>query len=169
MDSYIYPRLNGDLEPAQYRLSPDEIAKIEGDEATGDTFCLSKNSAVPRLGPPADDALFRCGCGKTGVHINAWGELGTCTWVYEARSDLRRKSVREAINEVFPKIRAMKYQSDSPCKSCQVHLFCDKMPSTFRLEAGDPEKPVRHFCDTAVARAEQTLQQKVAHPYGIRD
>src|SRR3989338_3573426 len=166
MDSYIYPRLNGDLEPIRYRLPPEEMVKIEKEEATKDSSCQAKGNGLPTLGPPNSDALFRCGCGKTGVHVNAWGELGTCTWVYEARSNLKEKSVQEAIGEVFPKIRNMRYQSDSPCRTCHVYQFCDKMASAFHLETGDPEKPIKHFCDVAVGRVKAQLDQEVQHPLG---
>lgn len=164
MDPTIYPRLNGDLKPTTYRLPPEEVVRLEREEATCENTCAVKGTKVPTLGSPTNEALFRCGCGKTGVHINAWGELGTCTWVYEVRADLKKHSVHEAMEEVFPKIRSMRYQSDSPCRTCYVHRFCDKMVSAFRLETGDPEKPIQHFCDTAVGRAKAMLQQEVRHP-----
>lgn len=164
MDPSIYPRLNGDLEPTRYRLPPEEAVKLSTAEETKDTSCQARGNGPAALGPPASDALFRCGCGQTGVHVNAWGELGTCTWVYEARSSLKENSVAQAIGAVFPKIREMRYQSDSPCKTCHVHSFCDKMTSAFHLETGDGEKPIKHFCDTAVGLAQHTLGRPVAHP-----
>ncbi len=154
LNNAIYPRLNGDLTPTAYRLSPDEIIAIEG--ADRDLDREERCSAVEAdLSPPPDDHLFRCGCGTTSVHINAWGKLSTCTWVNEPRVDLARTSVAEAIAEVFARVRAARYETDTACKTCQVYSLCDKMPANAGAESGDPERPVVHFCQVAHKRAER--------------
>lgn len=150
----IYPRLNGELRPTRYRLSPDEIVELE----FSDTDFEDENDTCPigedaEFGPPPDDRLFRCGCGTTSVHISAWGELGACTWVNQPRTDLRQKSVSDGIAEVFPHIRSARYQTGTPCRSCQIHSLCDKMPANAATEAGDREQPVEHFCRLAHTRA----------------
>jgi hypothetical protein len=156
LNSAIYPRLNGDLTPTTYRLSPDEIAAIEFSESDFDPDeapCAAGQEAA--AGPPPDDRLFRCGCGTTAVHISAWGGLGTCTWVNEPRADLRQQSVAAGIAEVFPRIRGARYQTDTPCRTCRVHTLCDKMPANAAAEAGNREQPVAHFCRVAYKRAEK--------------
>jgi len=152
----IYPRLNGDLTPCEYRLSPDEALAVTERfaEACEHEECAATSSAWEPA-PPPDDRLYRCGCGTTTLHINAWGELGTCTWVGEPRAGLRENSVAQAVDAVFPRIRAARYLSDSPCRSCQVYRLCAKMPPTAWAESGDPEKPVEHFCQVAFKRAER--------------
>lgn len=150
LSTAIYPRLNGDLVPTTYRLSPDEIVALERQGGEPEERC---NDAESQSGPPADDRLFRCGCGTSTVHINAWGQLGTCTWVTE-RVDLRQTTVADAIAEVFPKMRSAKYQIQTPCRTCTVHTFCDKMPANAAAESGDTEQPVAHFCRVAYKRAE---------------
>ncbi len=163
LSSTIYPRLNGDLEPTEYRLSPDEIVELdfaEGDFDENDEACAVKTGIGESLEPPPDDRLFRCGCGTFGIHINAWGKLGACTWVNEPRADLAEKSVAQGIAEVFPQIREAKYQTDTPCRSCQVYSLCNKMPSIAGAENGDREQPVEHFCQTAFKRAERLAQHQ---------
>ncbi len=162
----IYPRLDGDLTPAHYRLSPDEIVELEFSETDRD----EENAACPAaedsgLGPPPDDRLFRCGCGTTSVHISAWGELGACTWVNEPRVNLREQSVAEGIAEIFPQIRDARYQTDTPCRTCHVYLLCQKMPANATAEIGDREQPVEHFCRVAYKRAEK-LGIKAECPVG---
>lgn len=151
LSAAIYPRLDGDLTPTGYRLPPDEIVALEsrGGDSDPQDRCTEAES---RVGPPSDDRLFRCGCGTSGVHINAWGRLGTCTWVTE-RADLRQTTVAEAVAEVFPRVRAARYQTDTPCRTCHVYALCDKMPANAAAEAGDPEQPVAHFCRVAYKRA----------------
>ncbi len=162
----IYPRLNGDLTPANYRLSPHEIVELEFPASDFD----DENDSCPAgedsgLGPPPDDRLFRCGCGTTAVHINAWGKLGACTWVNEPRADLRDKSVAAGIAEVFPQIRGARYQAETPCRTCHVYSLCDKMPANAAAEAGDREQPVEYFCRVAYQRA-QKLGIKAECPVG---
>jgi len=138
LNAVIYPRLNGDLTPAMYRLSPDEIVALENQDRDSEPEDRCTEAEI-HIGPPTDDRLFRCGCGTTAVHINAWGQLGTCTWVTE-RVDLRRGA---------------RYQGETPCRTCHVHSFCDKMPANAAAEAGDREQPVEHFCRVAYKRAHQ--------------
>ncbi len=155
LNSAIYPRLDGDLAPANYRLQPEQIVAIEQSmqaEDQEDGRCGAAGETG--LGPPPDDRLFRCGCGTTGVHIGAWGTLSTCTWVNEPRADLRVKSVAEAVEEVFPEVRGAHYETDTPCRACEVYTLCERMPANAAAEAGDQEQPVEHFCRVAYTRAE---------------
>ncbi len=56
---------------------------------------------------PTTDRLYRCGCGTNTIHINAWGELGTCTLQYERRVSLRAHSLPDAIEMLFREIRGI--------------------------------------------------------------
>jgi MoaA/NifB/PqqE/SkfB family radical SAM enzyme len=149
----IYPRLNGDLTTATYRLSPEEIVALENQEGDGEPEDRCTQAEI-EIGPPVDDRLYRCGCATTAVHINAWGQLGTCTWGTE-RADLRQTTVAAGIAEVFPQVRGARYQGETPCRTCQVYTFCDKMPANAAAENGDREQPVTHFCRVAYQRAHQ--------------
>ncbi len=74
----------------------------------------------------------------------------------EPRADLSERSVAEGIADVFPRIRAMKYHTETPCRSCQVYILCDKMPANAAAEnGGDREQPVEHFCRVAFKRADR--------------
>ncbi len=72
LTSTIYPRLNGDLEPCEYRLSPEEIVELEFAERDfdeDDETCPVEEGGGHGLEPPPDDRLFRCGCGTSAVHL----------------------------------------------------------------------------------------------------
>jgi radical SAM protein with 4Fe4S-binding SPASM domain len=139
--------------------------KDDRDEAS---FQLEEKT---EFGPPADDRLFRCGCGTTAVHISAWGKLGACTWAKEPRADLRKTSVAGGIAEIFPRIRDARYQTETKCRSCPVHQLCDKDMNIAWAEAGNPEQPVEHFCQTAFTRAAQLKARMPSTPPsgGTRD
>ncbi len=166
----LSPRLNGDLGPLAYRLSPQEIHDLEvaGDQRADESeACLDGQNQGPDLLSTPPTRLYRCGCATNTIHINAWGELGTCTFEYERRASLRTYSLKEAITKVFREVRTLHYQTDSPCRTCDVFAYCEKSPTAFRQQAHDPEPAIRYYCDVAVDRAERATGRQLLHP--LRD
>ncbi|MDO9119939.1 MAG: radical SAM protein [Nitrospira sp.] len=158
----LSPRLNGDGSSLDYRIAPDAIHRLRSNrDVTHETENCPTHDP---LSPPAHERLFRCGCGTDTIHINAWGELSTCTFQYETRLSLRTHTVREAIEQTFAAIPGLTYQTDSACRTCTLHTFCDKQPTQARWETGHPESPIPYDCDVAFARAESTHQQPLIHP-----
>jgi MoaA/NifB/PqqE/SkfB family radical SAM enzyme len=159
----LSPRLNGDLTSLSYRIASEDIVALQGDQlaADGDEERCGMSA---ELLAPATDRLYRCGCGTDTIHINAWGELGTCTLQYERRVSLRAHPLTDAIEMLFREIRGMRYQGESPCRTCDVHTFCDKKPSDARWEYGTAEAPIPYDCDVALARAQSALHQTLIHP-----
>lgn len=159
----LSPRLNGDLSSLTYRVAPDDVAALDGDQSATDVD-EGRCGISADLFAPTTDRLYRCGCGTNTIHINAWGELGTCTLQYERRVSLREHSLMDAIEILFQEIRGMRYESESPCRTCEVHTFCDKKPSDARWECGTAEAPIPYDCDVALARAQTSLHQTLIHP-----
>lgn len=158
----LSPRLNGDGSSLDYRIPPDAIRRLRAnqDMAQETDDCPTHDP----LSPPAHERLFRCGCGTDTIHINAWGELSTCTFQYETRLSLRTHTVREAIEHTFATTQRLTYQTDSACRTCTLHELCDKQPTQARWETGHPESPIPYDCDIAYARAESAHQQPLIHP-----
>lgn len=158
----LSPRLNGDCSSLDYRIHPDAIRRLHSnqDVAQETDGCPTHDP----LSPPAHERLFRCGCGTDTIHINAWGDLSTCTFQYETRLSLRNHTVREAIEHTFAAIQGLTYQTDSACRACTLHELCDKQPTQARWEVGHPESPIPYDCDIAIARAALTDQQPLIHP-----
>jgi MoaA/NifB/PqqE/SkfB family radical SAM enzyme len=159
----LSPRLNGDLSSLAYRVAPNDVVALNGDRpaADGDEDRCGLSTV---LLTPTTDRLYRCGCGTDTIHINAWGELGTCTLQYEKRVSLRAHALADAIELLFQEIRGLRYQSESPCRRCEVHTFCDKKPSDARWECGTADAPIPYNCDVALVRAESTLRRRLIHP-----
>lgn len=162
----LSPRLNGDLTPLGYRLAPEDISALEGplDEEQETESC--QETASWSFSPL--ERLYRCGCATNSIHISAWGELGTCTLQYERRASLREYSVKDAIAKVFGEIRSLRYSTDTPCRACEIHVFCDKTPTDARWESGTAEAPIPYDCDVAMSRAERVLNQTLIHPLAIK-
>lgn len=161
----LSPRLNGDLSSLNHRLTPEEIHRLEKKELRADSDPCQETSTEAFSSPP--ERLYRCGCATNTIHISAWGELGTCTMQYEHRASLRDRSLKDAISAVFAKVRARRYTTDSPCRTCEIFTFCDKLPADARWECNDPEAPIPYDCDVALARAEQVSHQKLIHPLAV--
>ena len=159
----LSPRLNGDLSSLDYRLAPEEIKALEEQEfhKAQDTEPCQETT---NWSAPPSDRLYRCGCATNTIHINAWGELGTCTLQYEHRASLKDYSLKDAIRKVFAEVRARRYTTDSPCRTCGIYAFCDKKPTDARWERDNPEAPISYDCDVALTRAERVAQRPLIHP-----
>jgi radical SAM protein with 4Fe4S-binding SPASM domain len=160
----LSPRLDGDCSSLTYRISSEDLRTIGQSELSAE-----QDEPCDRewLGRPENDRLFRCGCGTNTIHINAWGELSTCTFQYETRVSLRQVTLREAVTRVFAEVHNLHYERDTPCRSCMVHRFCDKQPSQARWETGSPDAPIPYACDVAYARAQTAGQHPSQHPLTI--
>ena len=159
----LSPRLNGDLSSLEYRLSPEDLRVLddqEQDREDEEEPCNEPYTA----GASPPERLYRCGCATNGIHINARGELGTCTMQYEHRASLREHTLQDAIAKVFGEVRARRYTTTSPCRTCAIYLFCAKTPSDARRETGDAEAPIPYDCDVALDRAERALHCELIHP-----
>ncbi len=160
----LYPRLDGDLGPTRMRLSPAEIKTLDNEQKTWRDDEESCQLISEWIGPPESDKVYRCACATNTIHINAWGELGTCTFEYEKRVSLRKVPLSEAIDQVFSYVRSLSFEKETPCRRCEVHAFCERSATSFQRETGDRENPVPHFCDVAYDRAVRFAGEKVLHP-----
>lgn len=158
----LSPRLNGDLTSLAYRIDPQDLKRLERNDAPQET--VEPCAAREEMTAPDTDFLYRCGCGTNSIHINAWGELGTCTLQYEHRVSLRTETLKNAVSKVFAAVRSRHYEGASPCRSCEIHRFCDKTPTAARWEQGQADAPVPYACDMALMRAEAALGQPLLHP-----
>jgi radical SAM protein with 4Fe4S-binding SPASM domain len=158
----LSPRLNGDCSSLAYRIDPQDLKRVEETNlvANDDDLCM-KEQEITR---PESDRLYRCGCGTNSIHISAWGELGTCTLQYEHRVSLRTHSLQDAVAQVFGAIRSLRYLGDSPCRSCEIHRFCEKKPTDARWEQGTAEAPIPYDCEIALVRAEKAVRHPLIHP-----
>lgn len=159
----LSPRLDGDLTSLSYRLEPDDVVALQAELLESVTSEEGCQLAADVLQHPTDH-LYRCGCGTNTIHINARGELGTCTLQYERRLSLRTHSLPDAIEKLFQQVSSLRYHSASPCKTCELHTFCDKKPTDARWECADAEAPIPYDCDVALARAEAATKQALIHP-----
>jgi radical SAM protein with 4Fe4S-binding SPASM domain len=158
LSATIQPRLNGDLSSTDHRLAPDEVVELEFGNflETEEKDCGPKERGdflKPLLQPPADDRLFRCGCGTNFLTISPHGVLRACTFTTWPQYALKTFGVREAFEKLVAGIRGARYTGNSPCQICPVYTLCDKNPAMAVRETGSMEAPIKHFCTVAYGRA----------------
>ncbi len=163
-DGLITPQLNGSRENLRYRLDPEEVIRLDREDAAKWrewTEYACRQGKIPDRG-----LLYGCGGGLHSFHVSAEGKLSLCVLDTNHRFDLRKGAFREGWREFIPRVRAIRTGPGNPCGGCDLRPLCTSCPAWARLEAGDPEKPVDFLCQIARQRAilkreeaEKTLSQ----------
>lgn len=152
MDGAIFPRLNGDTSPMQYRLTPREVVEREFllPERTSDWRKFMDN--VGKLEP--SEALYDCGAGVSCFHISAEGLLKPCIMTQAPFFSLKTGSFRDGWKKMT-EILDKKPEPDYPCSSCENRLICDSCPGFFKLETGNEKLYSNYVCKIAHERAQK--------------
>lgn len=148
-NAMIYPRLDGSLEPCKFRLSPEEVMTLDNTDGECEEQTITEEKASSPM-----DKLFRCAAGMSSFHISPYGELIFCTFMRKPNFDLRNGSFTQGFHNLYPEIRSMKYQTNSPCRDCRIFYLCAQCPALAMLENGNYEEPVDYFCQLAHKQGE---------------
>jgi radical SAM protein with 4Fe4S-binding SPASM domain len=101
--------------------------------------------------------IFSCGLSHGGC-VDAYGNFQPCMLLRHPDTvyDLRAGSLREALVELFPRIKEMKTQNSdylARCSRCFLHGLCEQCPGKSWMEHGTLDTPIDYFCQVAHARA----------------
>jgi radical SAM protein with 4Fe4S-binding SPASM domain len=137
------------------RLSPEEgvayfARKPESHRREMARFCARF------MGPPGD-RLFGCGAGRGGC-VDAYGFFQPCMLVRHPGVvyDLKGGSLREALGEVFPRLRERRSVNPeylARCARCFLKGLCEQCPGKSWAEHGTLDTPVEYLCRVAHAQA----------------
>jgi radical SAM protein with 4Fe4S-binding SPASM domain len=107
---------------------------------------------------PPGDRLFSCGAGH-GACVDAYGIVQPCLplrhpgMVY----DLKQGSLKEALAEFFPRLRAETRAANpdylARCARCFLKGLCEQCPAKSWAEHGTLDTPVEYLCQVAHAQA----------------
>jgi len=139
------------------RLDPKEaVREMAGDarKREGLMEFVSKFS-----GAPGND-LFTCGAGLRSACVDAYGTLYPCIMLRspEAAYNLKNGSLKEALDNHFPRLRKMKASQPeylARCARCFLKGLCEQCPARSWIEHGRLDLPVEYFCDVAHALARE--------------
>jgi radical SAM protein with 4Fe4S-binding SPASM domain len=181
-DPVLHLRFDGDPvrneEIRSERLSPEEIVALERSDperfeslqAGCDQLILPEREAFSfdECQACAEQAtceelaahtqLFTCGAGNGSFSVGYDGTFRLCSslWHPDCIYDLRQGSLRDAWENLVPRVRAMRTADEDllgSCKSCPLVNLCLWCPAHAYLEGGALESPTPYFCAAARARA----------------
>jgi radical SAM protein with 4Fe4S-binding SPASM domain len=152
-DPHIHPLIDCSHQPCQTRMSPEDVVALDlADPALAEAW---REEFLPEnLGPMASDHLYLCGAGVSNFVIDPYGELEMCLISRHYGHNLREKGFREGFYDYFSKLRDLKRERPTRCRSCDLISACRTCPGTSLLEHGDQETPVDYLCQITQLRAE---------------
>jgi radical SAM protein with 4Fe4S-binding SPASM domain len=179
-DPVLHLRFDGDParneEIGSERLSPEEIVALERAdperfqalEKGCDKLILSERLSYDECMACAErdscdkfsafTRLFGCGAGNGSFNVGYDGTFRLCSslWAPETVYDLRQGSLREAWENLVPRVRAKGTENEAllrSCKSCPYVNLCLWCPAHAHLETGMMDGETPYFCEVAHARA----------------
>jgi len=106
---------------------------------------------------PAGDRLFSCGSGHGGC-VDAYGKFQSCMMLRHPDTvyDLRKGTLKDALENFFPKTREIKATNSDylkRCAKCFLKGLCEQCPAKSWMEYCTLDTPVEYFCEIAHAQA----------------
>ena len=145
-DPLIYPRLNGDKTPCNYRLSPEEILGVlKQDKDMWQEYLKQLYRDFPVSGRNRN-YLYQCNSWRSQVFINPQGRLKFCLFSEKFSFDLKGVSFKEGFLKMCSKISKQSFKADSLCQYCRLRAICVWCPAKAYLESGSEEEPVEYYC-----------------------
>jgi radical SAM protein with 4Fe4S-binding SPASM domain len=158
-DPVLNLRLDGDREPEQYRILPEEVLAL--DLADAKRAAEWREFCEKFWGPPSrPDHLYQCGAGLGTFHVDAYGQLSACMMARAPSYDLRGGTFEEGWQEFMPRVLAQTWTRETPCRSCEQISLCGQCPGWAQMESGDQEAPVDYLCQIAHLRVAAFRQNR---------
>jgi len=136
------------------RMEPQEYIQLESRRGEGQKAEL--RAFVARFAGPGGDRLFPCLVDTASV--DAYGHFQVCLSLRHPDTvyDLKKGSLRNAIEEFLPKVREMRTANPAylkRCGRCFLKALCLQCPAKSWAEHGTLDTPVEYFCRITHAQA----------------
>jgi radical SAM protein with 4Fe4S-binding SPASM domain len=138
----IHPRVTHDLEPLQYRLPVDEVAKLRHQYDPVEESC---RQAASEDSPK----LFQCGCGKSSLAITPYGEMNLCVTTHHPKYSISTGSVQEGWKVLVDFVNQAQPSPKYECRSCDLVPYCSQGAMDAWLETGDFNSCIPYFKEVA--------------------
>jgi radical SAM protein with 4Fe4S-binding SPASM domain len=138
------------------RLSPeDTIAFLSRGE---EKYLKEMQEFCSKFTGPCGEKLFSCGAGVGRGCVDAYGHLQLCMLLRHPATvyDPKKGSLKDALDNFFPKIRNMKAENTdylNRCAQCFLKGLCEQCPARSWMEHGTLDTPVEYYCKIAHAQA----------------
>jgi radical SAM protein with 4Fe4S-binding SPASM domain len=135
----LYPRLNGDMEPWEYRLSPEQVKKLEG----------SCRKTVSRI-KETNGCLFPCTVETgSGFHIDPSGYVSVCQLIRESKNNALKLGLRQAYLRALKQLKDYERRVKGGCADCRMRRDCAACPGVSFLAAGELNSKLDYYCRLA--------------------
>lgn len=144
-DHMLYPKLNGDLTPCRFRISPPEVLNLYRRKTY--TCTATENNPGQLMQQPC---LFPCAIDAgDGINIDPYGNVFLCELMREPKFNLLKVDVHYVRNELLFFVRNRKFSTNSRCKSCGLKAHCQWCPGIAYLEKKNAQESVEYCCELA--------------------
>jgi radical SAM protein with 4Fe4S-binding SPASM domain len=155
-DAALFPCLDGDQSPLDFRVSPKDAVKMEMSNSEryrdwGEYFQRTRNFEYP-------NSLYICGAGLAAFYIDSCAKLHPCLMTAEPEYDLLQGSFQEGWTTVIPRIHDKKKNNSYACSNCEKIALCGYCPAFFQLEKGNEEICSEYLCDIGKHRFEAVCE-----------
>ncbi len=154
----ITPRQDGSVEPLQYRMTPQDLIKLDQD-ILGEWEGVGQEEEKCQAG----EGLFRCACGKSSVAVTPYGEMNLCINFPVPQYDLGTGNVSEGWKALVEYVDSARPSQAYECPSCSVRDYCRQGPVDAWLETGDFSPCLPYFKELASSE-KQTYETKDSGP-----
>ena len=159
-DFVLIPQEKGAVTPLELQLSPD--AAITLHETIDPGFEDYRKYSDPRVGLPPTDTVYKCGAGRTSLHINVHGGVSTCLTSRKVVGNIFEQPFEEVWAALGGKV-TVKYPVGHPCATCEFSRICAGCPATVEQLTGLPNGYVQTYCKMTHQRA----YKMGYHPTGV--
>ena len=137
------------------RITPEEGLKIL--TRRKDKYIKEMKEFCSKFMRPSEDKLFSCGSGHGGC-VDAYGKFQPCMMLRhpECVYDLKNGSLKDALENFFPKMRKIKAVNPDyldRCARCFLKGLCEQCPAKSWMEYGTLDTPVEYLCRVAHEQA----------------
>jgi radical SAM protein with 4Fe4S-binding SPASM domain len=138
------------------RPSPEEGLKII--TRRQERYVRNMRDFCSKFTRPPGDNLFSCGAGTGGGCVDAYGHFQLCMLLRHPDTvyDLKRGSIKDAMVNFFPNIRATKAVNPNymtRCASCFLKGLCEQCPAKSWIEHGTLDDPLEYHCEVTHIQA----------------
>ena len=146
----IFPRVDGSLEPLQYRLAPYEVVQLD-ETIVGSRRWRAEGGGEKGKSCQAGEGLFTCMCGKSSLAVTPSGQMNLCVAFPIPQYDLRSGTVSEGWRTLVEFVdRANAKPGEAyECPQCPVQRHCRQGPVNAWLERGELEPCLPYFRELA--------------------
>lgn len=159
-DYSMIPQEKGSAAPLNFQLAPHEVMAVE--KRIDPELKSFKTYASVRVDGSTTDSVYKCGAGRTSLHINVHGGVSTCSTSRKVIGNLFEQPFAEVWDTLGGKV-AVKFPVGHPCGTCQFSRICAGCPATVEQLTGMPTGYVQMYCKMTHQRAYELGY----HPTGV--